>query len=287
MFGYIKPYRPDLTLLEDARYKAAYCGICAALGSKGALCRALLRFDITFFAILRSALEQEEVQPQPLFCPAKLKKLPALRNDISELCAQLHLLLTYEKLRDDLRDADGLQKSAAKAALKAIAPLYAKAAQAHPTLAKALDEMDAAQCSLEKKGCLDPEEVAEPFSAFCETLFAYRANEQDAPALAWMGRNMGRWIVLMDALDDFNKDKAANVYNVFVLQGLTREQAAAQLSPMLDMLRAQAFDAFALLTPLRDQGILRNILTQGMNQEALRVLAGKPEQAKEQGISLV
>jgi hypothetical protein len=58
VFGYIKPFKPELKFKEFDLYKAYYCGLCKAMGKKyGFLSRLTLSYDFTFIALLIDALD--------------------------------------------------------------------------------------------------------------------------------------------------------------------------------------------------------------------------------------
>ena len=53
MFGYIKPFQPELKVREAEDYKAIYCGLCKELGrSYGIFARMTLSYDFAFMAML-------------------------------------------------------------------------------------------------------------------------------------------------------------------------------------------------------------------------------------------
>ena len=55
MFGYVKVCKPELRVREYEEYKAVYCTLCKTLGKEyGVLSRVLLRYDATFYVLLRS-----------------------------------------------------------------------------------------------------------------------------------------------------------------------------------------------------------------------------------------
>lgn len=61
MFGYIQANQSDLTQEEKARYQAAYCGLCHALGSRYGIClRLALHYDLVFLNLLLSSLYEPE-----------------------------------------------------------------------------------------------------------------------------------------------------------------------------------------------------------------------------------
>ena len=60
MFGYVKPYNPELRVRELEEYKAVYCGLCKQLGrSFGVFARFTLSYDFAFLAMLKTALDRE------------------------------------------------------------------------------------------------------------------------------------------------------------------------------------------------------------------------------------
>lgn len=272
MFGYVRPYRPELTLRQDALYRAHYCGVCHALSAYGLPYRSLLRYDLTFLSVVRCGLEAEEPQLRPRLCPARLRRLPSVQGESAALCAGLHLLLAMEQCRDDGRDGG---------AHALLAPLLRpgerRAAERFPGLQAAILEMDRAQTALERAGCAEPEEASEPFSQLCQSLFAYGADGKQAPALGWMGRNLGRWIYLVDALDDYRADQKRGCYNVLLRRGWSRSQAVEALTPLLGLLADQALAAWDSLEPARNDGLVRNVLELGLAHTANNVAEERRE----------
>ena len=55
MFGYVRPAADHLTAEQQARFEAAYCGLCHTLGKRyGMAGRMILNYDLTFLAMLLS-----------------------------------------------------------------------------------------------------------------------------------------------------------------------------------------------------------------------------------------
>lgn len=58
MFGYIRPFQPELRMKEYEAYKSVYCGLCKELGRRyGIFARFTLSYDFTFLAILSMAVQ--------------------------------------------------------------------------------------------------------------------------------------------------------------------------------------------------------------------------------------
>ena len=104
MFGYVRPCRPELKLRQDAFFRSYYCGVCRTLGKRsGPLCRALLRYDLAFLALVRDGVNDDSSLSK-LRCPVKGTKLNLMQGGSIDFAADAHLLLTGAKIRDDRAD---------------------------------------------------------------------------------------------------------------------------------------------------------------------------------------
>ena len=60
MFGYIRPFKPEMRVCEYEAYKGIYCALCKALGKEyGIAARFALSYDGAFVALLSVSLSQE------------------------------------------------------------------------------------------------------------------------------------------------------------------------------------------------------------------------------------
>ena len=93
-------------------------------------------------------------------------------------------------------------------------------------------------------------------------LFDLRKDQWSAP-LREMGSGLGKFIYLMDAYEDLEKDRRHGTYNP--LAGLAgRADYEAQCHEFLTLAMAQCAGGFEHLPVLQDAGILRNILYSGV-----------------------
>ena len=61
MFGFVVANQQALSPEELQRYRAVYCGLCRALGSRhGATARLTLTYDMTFLILLLNSLYEPE-----------------------------------------------------------------------------------------------------------------------------------------------------------------------------------------------------------------------------------
>ena len=271
MFGYVRPCRPELKLRQDAFFRSYYCGVCRTLGKRsGPLCRALLRYDLAFLALVRDGVNDDSSLSK-LRCPIKGTKLNLMQGGSIDFAADAHLLLTGAKIRDDR--ADGRKLMAIPGAL--LSPAVKKAARLHPELSAALDKMMDAQQKLEADGCDDPDEAAEPFAQFLATLFSIDMPEEAKPALRYMGYNIGKWITWLDALDDFDKDEKKGAYNLWRSAGFDRKKACEWALPLLAECVRQAQLSADLLDARKTNELIDNILTEGMPRVMDAVAEGR------------
>ncbi len=271
MFGYIRPCRPELKIKEDALFRAYYCGVCKSLGRRsGPLCRTLLRYDLAFLALLQDGVKGD-AHAETLRCPLKGNKLDMMQGGSVAFAADAHMLLSAAKLRDDKKDGHAL------AALggAALAPAVKRVSALYPDLAAALEEMLRAQEELEKRGCAEPDDAAEPFSQFLSALFAYSMPSHAQPALRYMGRNIGKWIYWLDALDDYDQDEKKGAYNIWRAAGYSRKEACAWALPLLMQCISQARLAYDLLDAAKTGALVENILDEGMPRVMDAVAEGR------------
>ena len=279
MFGYIKPFRPELRLREDEEYKAVYCGLCKELGrSFGLFARMTLSYDFAFMAMFFMALD-EDICPSYEKCsciahPFK-KCCRCCENRAVSLSAKAAMILTYYKLKDDLTDK-GFFKKIAAAFLMPFASSARKKALAFGNEAKFIDnaaaKMMEEQQKLEKENCGISDMAAEPTAKFLEELISLGGNNKNEPVLRRFGYLLGRYIYLCDAIDDLESDRKNKNYNPFLLSG---EDALSEAKAVLFMTVAELSDDLDLLELKRYKETVENTVSLGLKSEVERIINKK------------
>ncbi|MBQ4562801.1 MAG: hypothetical protein IJA55_10785 [Clostridia bacterium] len=257
MFGYIKPMTEELKVKEQELYKSIYCGLCSAMGEH--ICtsnRLTLSYDIVFLALVRCCVTGERIHIEKKRCMAHPIK-PRNRAYIPETlryCARVSALLTYYNVKDDIEDGGKLKSKL----LLPSAKRYMKKADM-PDLGEIIKNRLDTLCSLEKEGgSLDRN--ADCFGSLLGEVFAYGLEN---PELYNFGYHIGKWIYMIDAADDFEKDKKAGEYNPLSdYEALPCE--ALNIACTLEL--EAAYAAFNR-TEAKNQvlkAIIENILTLGM-----------------------
>ena len=114
---------------------------------------------------------------------------------------------------------------------------------------------------LEKKGCANPDEPAGIFGQLMAEILVYQ-EDLWAPELRQMGFHLGRFIYLLDAALDYDKDKRKGKYNPFLAMDTGKDWRRWEEYLVLAMGRCT--DSFERLPLVQDKAILDNILYSGV-----------------------
>ncbi|MBQ7875063.1 MAG: hypothetical protein IJ306_07915 [Oscillospiraceae bacterium] len=279
MFGYIKPYRPELKIREAEEYRSIYCGLCRELGrSYGIFARMTLSYDFAFMAMFFMSLD-DNICPSFEHCrciahPFK-KQCRCCENEAVSLAAKAAMILTYYKFRDDLADR-GFFKKIGAALLMPFAASARKKALSFGGAAIKIDEaaknMMERQKEIEGRSSALADEAAEPTAKFLEELIGLRADEGNERILRRFGYLLGRYIYLCDALDDLEDDRRKQNYNPFIFGG---EDSVQNAKSALFMTTAELSDDLELLALDRYKEIVENIIRLGLRSEVERIINKK------------
>ncbi len=283
MFGYIKPYVPELKVKNHELYRAVYCGLCKSTGKVAShLTRVSLSYDIVFLALFRLALAEEKYEIKPERCMAHpMKKRPVMQNNAQlEYCAGVSALLNYYNLKDKIKDKGFFDKLCAYLALP-----FAYRAKKRVTglcdveeaIIKSLNALDKIEC----EGHPSPDEAAQCFGELTSYILS-RGMEEKTRIAAAAGLSVGRFIYLADAADDYEDDKKKGNYNPFVAAGTDPKEYGEQIKHDL-LLQAHGTYQAALLAGVDDGicDILENIAQYGMIDVAYKILKISDEDVRQ------
>ena len=217
MFGYVKPYVPELKVSEYEKYRAAYCGLCRSIGQvTGQLSRLTLSYDLVFLVAVRMVLEGINPEFKPMYClvhPMK-KRLVMTENSALTYAVQISAVLADEKNRDDLNDEHGIDKiksSAVYPMLSAFAKTAEKdlPADCRQTVREKLEKLN----ELEKQGSTSLNDTADAFGEVLRYVFSLGLTGEKAEIAGIIGYNTGRFAYICDAADDMTDDIKKHRYN--------------------------------------------------------------------------
>lgn len=282
MFGYVRTNAAELRLREHECYRSLYCGLCKSMGKCTGQCSRLsLSYDFVFLAAVRILLSREEIKPQKIRCllhPLQ-KKHAVLNSETLAYCSHASALLTYHKLRDDLADEKGFKKLRALLSRPLFAKAYRRSKKKYPLLDQKIKEQLSALSALERDENA-PQSVdapAECFGKLMEAVVSEGLEGADARIAGSIGRAVGHWIYLIDAIDDYSDDCKKNRYNPFrraYTASITNEQWEL-LGDSLKLILTKAESAHQLIDPHPQDEIneiVSNILYLGMPDTAKRLI---------------
>ncbi len=215
MFGYIQPDTPYLFIKDENLYKALYCGLCKSIGAGcGQRARTSLTYDMAFVSALVHNIRREDVNIKKERCALHIfKRRPMASCDgTSVLIGCINTVLTYYKLCDDKADGDrkGIFRHFYKRGLK-------RAYRKHPQVVEIISGHMREQAKLEKDGCTVIDMACEPTAEMMRKLSVYALGEFSTADTEGLFYDLGKWVYLADALDDYDKDVKKKRYNVLAL----------------------------------------------------------------------
>ncbi len=260
MFGYVRPNLTDMTEAQQARYRAHYCGLCHAIGERhGQLARMALTFDLTYLTIFLSSLyEPEEHSGEGRCVPHPVKEHAWTRSRVTDYAADMTIALMYHKCMDDWRDDRSLPAKTCAAWLK---KSYGKVRADWPRQCESIEKSLRGLDEVEARRDANPDAAAKRFGELMAELFVMN-EDYWANALRAFGYSLGRYIYVLDAVCDYDKDSRKSGYNPVVLMGKKPED----MRDPLELLLGGASAAFEKLPLIQDEDILRNILYSGVWQ---------------------
>ena len=261
MFGYVTVCEPELKVKDFKKYRAYYCGLCHNLKERyGSIGQMMLTYDMTFIIILLTSLYETETKSLSLRCKVHpVKKQEMLVNEMTEYAADMNMIMAYYHMKDDWVDEGKVSGFAGTYALhrkvKLIMNKYPRQGRA---ILKSLGELS----RYEKEGVSDIDIPAGCFGRLMGELLVYRKDRWEK-RLKRMGFFLGKFIYIMDAYEDLEKDIKENCYNPLKKDALDTGYEE-RMRRILQMMIAECSAEFEKLPCLLDVDILRNILYDGV-----------------------
>lgn len=258
MFGLVVCNNAELTADQQERYKKVYCGVCRALKVRfGQWERLGLSYDITFAALLLSALYEPEEKGEHFFCVAHPKeKIDSVCNEYIEYAADMTVALMYHKCKDDWNDDRSLMSGAF---MKLLEKNYKQISRDYPrqcqNIEKSIDELT----RIEKDENSEPDDAINASGRMLAELFVYKEDFW-SDRLRLFGYELGRFIYLMDAAVDYERDAKRHSYNPLQKFGIEPDKAEDILTTYI----GNACQIFEELPIVSDIHLLRNILYNGV-----------------------
>ncbi len=261
MFGYINVNQSELKFKEFAIYHSYYCGLCRVLKRKYGLSGQLsLSYDMTFLVMVLTGLYDPETTLDSCRCVAHPFEKHEMRTNVfTEYMADMNVLFTYYKCRDDWEDEKKLHKL-----------LYGKLLEGKADAARKLYEDKVRQIGLlmdkiteaEKAGETDLDKMSGLFGLVMSQIVVWKDDEWKEN-LSRFSFFLGKFIYLMDAYEDVEEDNRKGTYNP-LKEKYQHPDFEEECKTILTMMMSECCREFEKLPILENISILRNILYSGV-----------------------
>lgn len=280
MYGYVRPLKGELKVSEYEAFHRVYCALCRQLfRSGGFAARFVVNYDFTFLAMLLS--RADTIECETMRCPARLwgRRLCVRADESLSQAADESLILAWWKLSDAIADASFLRSLPFRAARAALRPAYRKAAAALPDFAELVRDSIGALTELERGKCSSLDAAADKFAVILQAAADGENDEKRRRALQSLLYQLGRFIYILDAVDDLPDDWESGSYNPLIYRfelngGSLSEEQKQQLRQTICQTQNRIAAAFALLEPGCWQPVLSNIIYYGLPWASESVLSG-------------
>ena len=286
MFGYVVVEKPSLRIREYDYYRATYCGLCHSMGKcTGCLSRMTLSYDMAFFVLLRGMLEGERVKFESKRCvrhPIKKIQIVSINPQL-EYSSYVGGLLTSGKILDNINDEKGIKKSLAQFLRFFFFKMEKKSNEKLPELSSLVFNQLSKLKELEENKTPSIDIPADVFGYMMAQLLSFDLEGDKKLVAETIGKRLGRWIYIVDAFDDYERDRKSGSYNPFVLLYEGKdfdEDNLISISKMLEAEMAMVCAAIDLLDEDEDKNrseIIKNILCLGMPSSVQHVCNKKKE----------
>jgi len=285
LFGYIKPYKPEMKMGEFDTFKAIYCGLCKQLSAVyGKPSTLTLSYDFTFLTAVYLGMSQECEGFEKRLCVANPLRKKVCHNACKQLdfSAAAAMIMVYYKVIDDIKDSGFWGK------LRSIF-LYPfayfpkrKATRLYPELDEILKQVNKQQAIAEKSEDISIDRCAHPtanaLSLICES---FSEDTKQKKILNRFGYLVGRYVYFADALDDLESDIKKHEFNPFVKKHLNKDVSIDEIKQeavgTINVTIAEIASAFELLELKRYKPILENIIYLGLSNTIKSIINKKQE----------
>lgn len=260
VFGNVIIDKMELKFKEYYSYKGYYCGLCKCLKTKFSnKSRMTLNYDMTFLILLLSSLYEPENKVYNERCIVHpSKKQTIIQNEITEYAASINIILSYYNLIDNWEDEKdykslALSKILKKEFNKSSSELIEKAEKIKKYLKDVSD--------LEKINVKDIDAVSNVFGHLMEEIILYKKDVWEE-TLRKIGFFLGKYIYLLDAYEDMEKDKKNKSYNPF--NNIKSQNVDEYANSLLILNLSFLSEEIEKLPLLQDKGIIDNIIYSGI-----------------------
>jgi hypothetical protein len=282
VFGYVCVDASQLKMWEYELYKSTYCAICRHGGKHTTkLSRFFLSYDFVALALMRMMLTEETSEIKKYFCPYSPKRKNMIKpNQSIEYTADAFMILSYYKIIDDKNDSFGFKKRCKSIPLFLLRKKAMQAEKRNPTLSETVRFELNRLSRAEKEKCSSVDLVADCFAKLLAKTLSVGLEGDKKIVAHEIGYHVGRYIYIIDALDDYDEDLKKSRFNPIAQADLPfREYVLTQYPQLQQYLQSLYADYDTLAAQLQgnpENEILASILKNSIPTVTSIVLHQQP-----------
>ena len=278
MFGYVRADIPYLYIKDDILYKAMYCGVCKGISEVcGQSARMGLSYDVTFLSVILHNIRGEDVKIEKGHCLTHhIRSKPMAEVDeLTRRLGAFNTILAYYKYTDDIQDGD---KGRGKRLW--FKQGFKRAKKKYPIIEKIVRTHLAEQEKTEKAETDSIDRAADATANIMADFSDYALGEHATVYTRGLFYALGKWIYLIDALDDYDKDVKKKAYNPFYLaykapsQNELMEKFGAEVRFVFNSLFFDIRENLSNISFRFNRDLSDNVLLRGLPTTTERILRG-------------
>ena len=279
MFGYVRADTPYLYIKDETLYRAMYCGVCKGIAKTcGNAARMGLSYDVTFLSVILHNIAGVDVkiEKQHCFTHCIRSRQMAEVDELTKQLGALNTLLAYYKYTDDIEDGDG-----GRGKRLWFKKGFKRAKAKYPEIEKIVRENLAKQAKIEKAKTDSLDRAADATANMLAEVSDYVLEDKATPNTRTLFYMVGKWIYLIDALDDYDKDKKKGAYNPFIeayrapsREELVKGKAGKEIEFVFHSIFFDIRENLSKISFRFNRDLSDNILLRGLPATTKRVMAG-------------
>ncbi len=283
MFGYVIPDKMNMFMKDYYNYKAYYCGLCKRIGIDcGQLMRISTNYDMVFFDMFCHAVMEVSPKYHDEPCILSPKKKTVVKGDeLTDKVVDINTLLMYYKLLDDKLDSKKADIAKSLARSLVVSGKYKKAKKNFPELDNLFASEYERLRDMEKQGTFSIDMLADPFANMLSQSVKSVLGDKCSSDIENMFYYLGKWVYIIDAVDDVEKDFKNKEFNPFFVgynyqnQDKFFEDKGKELEFLLMSSYNAIKNAYKNIELKFNEGAITNILWYGILMRTQDVLGRK------------
>ncbi len=283
MFGYVIPDKMNMFMKDYYNYKAYYCGLCKRIGKDcGQLMRISTNYDMVFFDMFCHAVMEVSPKYHDEPCILSPKKKTVVKGDeLTDKVVDINTLLMYYKLLDDKLDSKKADIAKSLARSLVVSGKYKKAKKNFPELDNLFASEYERLRDMEKQGTFSIDMLADPFANMLSQSVKSVLGDKCSSDIENMFYYLGKWVYIIDAVDDVEKDFKNKEFNPFFVgynyqnQDKFFEDKGKELEFLLMSSYNAIKNAYKNIELKFNEGAITNILWYGILMRTQDVLGRK------------